>query len=329
MSNCGTNNLYIVSFIVGGESGLAFLSAPSEREAISLLRNSGRYNGDPNLYQIEQCRNIGVVTSIRNELLLESYVNALVAYQAILDAANRSKGIPGDKGDPGPAAGFGEVNAEVDANIGIPSVTVTTDGEDTAKNFHFSFHNLLGKTGERGVSISSVEQTRTATTDGGTNEITVTLSDGTTSKVYVKNGETGVSSATAIVDQTSGSPSVNVGFDSGVLSFSFSGIKGIQGEPGMNNTTMRIVELPLPAPSAQTAQDVYLVYNENTGDYDRYITEYDGSVYEWVQAGSLTINLADYERKDDNVWLTQDEFDALEVKDVTKTYNVYEEYEEI
>jgi hypothetical protein len=264
--DCGNNNLYVVSFIAGGESGIALLSAPSDREAISLLKNSGRYNGTPDLYHVEQCRNIGVLTSIRNELLLESYVNALVAYKAILDAANRSKGIPGDKGETGDAAGFGEISAEVDSGIGEPSVTVDASGDDTEKNFHFSFHNILGHTGAQGVSIVSVEQTETATTDGGLNEVTVSLSDGTTSKLYIKNGETGVSGAVASVDQTSGTPSVLVGFDSGVISFSFSGIKGIQGDPGVNNTTMRIVSLPLPEASSQTAQDVYLVYNDNTGN---------------------------------------------------------------
>lgn len=48
----------------------------------------------------------------------------------------------GPKGDKGDAAGFGEVTAEIDAEIGTPSVSVETSGPDTAKNFHFSFHNL-------------------------------------------------------------------------------------------------------------------------------------------------------------------------------------------
>lgn len=48
-----------------------------------------------------------------------------------------------------------------------------------------------GDTGSNGVSVSKVEQTSTSTSDGGTNEITVTLSDGTTSTFYVKNGSKG------------------------------------------------------------------------------------------------------------------------------------------
>lgn len=51
-------------------------------------------------------------------------------------------------GPPGTPAGFGEVTAEVDENIGgTPSVDVTTSGPNTAKNFHFSFHNLKGVPG--------------------------------------------------------------------------------------------------------------------------------------------------------------------------------------
>lgn len=53
----------------------------------------------------------------------------------------------GPKGD---NAGFGTIDAEVDANVGVPSVVVVTSGPDTAKNIHFSFRNLKGETGAQG-----------------------------------------------------------------------------------------------------------------------------------------------------------------------------------
>lgn len=49
------------------------------------------------------------------------------------------KGIPTIVGE---AAGFGTVTATVDTNVGTPTVTVTSSGEDTAKNFAFAFQNL-------------------------------------------------------------------------------------------------------------------------------------------------------------------------------------------
>jgi len=59
-------------------------------------------------------------------------------------------GATGSAGAAGPAAGFGNVTATVDANVGTPSVTVTTSGSNTAKNFTFAFKNLKGATGATG-----------------------------------------------------------------------------------------------------------------------------------------------------------------------------------
>lgn len=48
-----------------------------------------------------------------------------------------------------------------------------------------------GDKGTDGVGISSVEQTTTSTADGGTNKVTVTLTDGTSSTFQFKNGSKG------------------------------------------------------------------------------------------------------------------------------------------
>lgn len=61
------------------------------------------------------------------------------------------KGATGPLGPTGADAGFGTVIATVDANIGNPSVTVTSSGGNTAKNFTFAFKNLKGQKGTPGL----------------------------------------------------------------------------------------------------------------------------------------------------------------------------------
>lgn len=56
----------------------------------------------------------------------------------------------GTKGSTGTAAGFGTPTATIDANTGIPSVTITASGPATAKVFSFDFKNLKGEKGDIG-----------------------------------------------------------------------------------------------------------------------------------------------------------------------------------
>lgn len=49
----------------------------------------------------------------------------------------------------------------------------------------------LGQKGDDGISVESVIQTTTSTADGGTNVVTVKLSDGTSSSFNVRNGSKG------------------------------------------------------------------------------------------------------------------------------------------
>ena len=61
-----------------------------------------------------------------------------------------ANGTDGQDGAPGVSAGFGTPTATVDNNVGVPSVTVTATGEDTAKVFNFDFKNLKGEKGDKG-----------------------------------------------------------------------------------------------------------------------------------------------------------------------------------
>lgn len=65
-------------------------------------------------------------------------------------AFHNLKGVQGNPGTPGAAAGFGTPTASVDANVGTPSVVITPSGPDTAKVFDFAFHNIKGERGVQG-----------------------------------------------------------------------------------------------------------------------------------------------------------------------------------
>lgn len=281
-------HLYAISFTVGAEAGLALVAAQDEKSAFQILKNGGSRHCDG--YSLIQTRDIGMTANCHYGLLLESYVNALQAFDAITSVANYMRGPAGPVGPQGP------------------------QGED-------------GIQGVDGASLVDVQQTQTSTESEGVNIITFTLADGTSRQIQIKNGKAGVTEATATVDAVHGVPRVTTYLNDGVLSFAFTGLKGMQGNPGVNNATMIVVD-ELPTASEETSQKIYLIFNDQTGDYDRYFTQFDGTNYDWVQAGSMTVNLEDYQRKDDEVWLTQEEFDALEIKDITKVYNIYEESDE-
>lgn len=310
-------HLYVISFVAGSESGLALVSAQDEKNAFQILKNSGSRCCDG--YSLIQIRCLGEPSSCTYGLLMESFVNAKEAYDAIVHANNK---IVGPRG------------------YSVYDIAIQNGYTGTIEEWLLDMKGEKGDQGERGekgdigekgndgTSIASVEQTVVSSQDEGQNEITITLSDGTESVVYVKNGRTGVTDVAVTVDAVHGVPRATSFLEDGLFSISFTGLKGMQGNPGVNNATMLVVQsLPDP-PSVETAEKIYLIYNNETGDYDRYFTQYDGQNYGWVQAGSMTVNLEDYQRKDDEVWLTQDEFDALEVKDITKVYNVYEESDE-
>lgn len=96
-------HLYTISFTVGSESGIALVAAQDEKSAFQILKNGGSRHCDG--YSLIQTRDIGMTTSCHYGLLMESFVNAMEAYDAIISVANRilrgEKGEKGDKGDDG------------------------------------------------------------------------------------------------------------------------------------------------------------------------------------------------------------------------------------
>ena len=130
-------------------------------------------------------------------------------------------GPQGPRGETGAAAGFGTPTATVDANVGTPSVTISASGANTAKVFNFAFKNLKGQKGDTGPRGPQGEQG--------------------------PRGETGATptiTASATVNNTTGTPSVNVtrsGTDAApTFAFAFTNLKGAKGDPGVNATTTAV-----------------------------------------------------------------------------------------
>ena len=120
-------------------------------------------------------------------------------------------GPQGPKGSTGAAAGFGTPTATIDNATGVPSVTITASGEDTAKVFAFAFKNLKGAKGEpgaagakgdtgakgepgaagakgdAGASVTAIKLVKDAS--GAITSGTATLSDGTSVPITITTAE--------------------------------------------------------------------------------------------------------------------------------------------
>lgn len=135
------------------------------------------------------------------------------------DGAIGPQGPKGDTGETGPAGPQGPQ--------GFPGA----DGND-------------GRPGEDGVSIVSVTQTTTSGEDNGLNRITVTLDNGGTSVLTVKNGskgsqgEPGVSPEITVMDMGGGTHIVSITDVNGEQSFTVKdGEDGPQGPAGADGAT--------------------------------------------------------------------------------------------
>ena len=110
---------WVLSFTVDDQAGVSIVLADSQANALLALKQAGKYNGTPDKYVLVQALNVGQYDGPYYGLMLESYTNAMVAYDALVDVAKDIKGDKGDKGDRGPAM-----------EVYIGSVTQTEIGTD-------------------------------------------------------------------------------------------------------------------------------------------------------------------------------------------------------
>ena len=180
---------------------------------------------------------------------------------------NGSKGI-------GVAAGFGTPSATVDANIGTPSVEITSSGPDTAKVFNFDFKNLKGAQGDAGVSAGFGTPTASVGTGtGDTPTVEINTSGEDTAKVFNfvfdnLKGKPGAAAGfgTPVVtvgSNTSGTPTVEVtasGPDTAkVFTFAFDNLKGEKGDPGTSGISMKLTDLDGTTSDLETITDHVLL----------------------------------------------------------------------
>ena len=139
---------------------------------------------------------------------------ANTAKQDILDAVSNGEfdGAPGKDGADGlPGADGYSPSAKVTQTASGAEITITDkDGTTTAtvangKDGAAGKDGADGADGADGVGIESIVQTTTSTEDGGTNVVTVTKTDGSSSTFTVKNGSKGSDG----VPGTDGTPGID------------------------------------------------------------------------------------------------------------------------
>lgn len=209
----------------------------------------------------------------------------------IHDGVNGTDGAPGPKGDDGKSINSVIASAAEDYTkqpLTVEASIIPGESDNTLVLKFYNFKGNKGNTGDR--------------------------------------GPVGVNSVQATVDNLSGVPSVASAIVDGVLMLAFSGLKGIQGNPGVSSAR-QVVVAELPEASGQTSDTVYLKQIGNTDEYERWVTQFNGVSYSWIMIGTTEMSLDDYIRKDDILYYTEDEISEIGLFDSTKFYVTYEDEE--
>ena len=96
------NHLYAISFTAGADSGLALVAACSKLDAEQVLRSAGRKREVPESYVIRQIDDLGVSTTLKCDLVMETQVNAVTAWDLIEEKMALICNCDGRGGSPTP-----------------------------------------------------------------------------------------------------------------------------------------------------------------------------------------------------------------------------------
>jgi hypothetical protein len=81
------NQLFVYSFTFMNQSGLALIAARNEPEGFGVLKRQGKNMAQGNQYRLVEARNLGIYyCDSQPGIILETYTNAIVAYEAISKA---------------------------------------------------------------------------------------------------------------------------------------------------------------------------------------------------------------------------------------------------
>lgn len=290
------NGEWVSQGTLKGEQGVTFTPSVSEQGVISWTNDGDLPNPEPRNIrgargeqgvkgETGDSAGFGVPTATTDQTIGQAAVSVSASgpdtakvFHFSFSGIKGEQGIQGKKGDTGDAAGFGQPTASVDANVGTPSVSVTSSGPDTAKVFDFKFRNIKGNKGDTGNGISDVSLVSTSGLD---KTYRITFTDAGPFDFVVHDGR-GISSVALNADYT-----LTLNFTDGTSFTTIpirgeKGEKGATGEPGKNFTIEDYVATPADLPSGVDVGTAYGV--GTTYPYDIYVYS---STQGWVNNGTI------------------------------------------
>lgn len=220
--------------------------------------------------------------------------------------------------------------AQVDANTGTPTVTVTRTGTDENPNFNFAFQNLKGETGAQGTQgIQGLPGAQGPTGPQGPRGFT-----GATGATGAQGpaGDSPIVTASATVDDTTGTPAVSVTKTGSELfpnfAFEFHNLKGPTGATGSQGPAGETGPAGPAGPGLASGGSVgQILYKNGAADY---LTDWEDLTADIVAYDNTTSGLTATTDQDaiDELssslaqYVSKDDFNYVLVQRGSETFNL-------